>query len=67
MTGESRSAFILGAFICIGLTVAGFVLGSSAIRVKEYERVVAVKGLAERKSPRILPSGRSASRQPAMT
>lgn len=51
MTNEPRSALILGAFICIGLTVAGFVLGSSAIRVKEYERVVAVKGLAEREVP----------------
>jgi hypothetical protein len=51
MTNEPRSALILGAFICIGMVAMGMVLGSSAIRFKEYERVVTVKGLAEQEVP----------------
>lgn len=51
MTNEQRSAFILGAFICIGMIAIGLIVGSSAIKFKEYERVVAVKGLAERDVP----------------
>lgn len=48
---EQRSAFILGAFICAGLIVMGLIISSSVIRFKEYERVVVVKGLAEREIP----------------
>jgi len=51
MTGEQKSAFILGVFIFLGLAVFGWLAGSSAIRFKEYERVVTVKGLAERELP----------------
>lgn len=51
MKNEQRSAFILGAFICIGMIAMGVIVGSSAIRFKEYERVVTVKGLAERDVP----------------
>jgi hypothetical protein len=51
MTNEPRSALILGAFICVGMIALGWVLGSSAIRFKEFERVVTVKGLAEREVP----------------
>jgi len=51
MANDSRSSFILGAFICAGLTLVGFILGSSAIRFREYERVVSVKGLSERELP----------------
>jgi uncharacterized protein len=51
MINEQKSAFILGAFIFLGMTVAGWLLASSAIRFKEYERVVSVKGLAEREVP----------------
>ena len=42
------SALILGLFIFLGLTCLGYVLGKSAIRFKEYERSVTVKGLSER-------------------
>ena len=42
------SAFILGAFICIGLAVLGYLLGNAAIEFKQYERSVTVKGLSER-------------------
>jgi hypothetical protein len=41
-------AFILGAFICLGLCVLGYLLGEAAIEFKEYERSVTVKGLSER-------------------
>lgn len=51
MTNEPRSALILGAFICIGMIATGIIVGSSALRFKEYERVVTVKGLAEREVP----------------
>jgi len=42
---------VLGASICAGLILMGYVLGSSAIKFKEYERVVSVKGLAEKEVP----------------
>lgn len=42
------SAFILGAFIFLGLAALGYMLGSAAIDFKEYERTVTVKGLSER-------------------
>lgn len=51
MTNEQKSAFILGAFICIGMIATGVIVGSSAMRIKEYERVVSVKGLSEREVP----------------
>jgi len=41
------SAFILGAFLAFGLIVSGYLLGNSAIKFKEYERSVTVKGLSE--------------------
>lgn len=45
------AALILGAFIFIGLAALGYLLGDAAIRVKEYDRSVTVKGLAEREYP----------------
>ncbi len=51
MTNEQKSAFILGAFIFLGMVVTGWLISSTAIRFKEYERVVSVKGLAEREVP----------------
>lgn len=41
----------LGVFICLGLSILGYTLGSSLIRFKEYERTVTVKGLSEREMP----------------
>ena len=43
--------FVLGFFIFLGLSVLGYLLGESAIRFKEYERTVRVKGLAEKEYP----------------
>jgi hypothetical protein len=47
MHGKS-SAFIFGALIFLGLSTLGYLLGSSAISIKEYERTVTAKGLSER-------------------
>jgi uncharacterized protein len=46
-----KSAVALGGLIALGLAVLGLTLGSSAIRFREYERVVSVKGLSEREVP----------------
>lgn len=45
------SNFVLGFFIFLGLSALGYLLGESAIRFKEYERTVRVKGLAEKEYP----------------
>lgn len=42
-----RSFTILGIAIGLGLTFLGFLLGNAAIKFKEYERTVTVKGLSE--------------------
>ena len=46
-----KGLFILGLFIFLGLAVLGFFLGASAIKFKEYERSVTVKGLSEKEFP----------------
>ncbi|MEE4249341.1 MAG: SIMPL domain-containing protein, partial [Alcanivoracaceae bacterium] len=49
MSANSKSsALILGLLIFLGLTSLGYLLGSSALKFKEYERTVTVKGLSER-------------------
>lgn len=45
---NTAGAFLLGLFVCLGLLGLGYVLGGSAIKFKEYERTVTVKGLSER-------------------
>jgi len=45
---NTSGAFLLGLFVCLGLLGLGYVLGGSAIKFKEYERTVTVKGLSER-------------------
>lgn len=42
------NASILGIFIFLGLAALGYLLGNAAIKFKEYERTVTVKGLSER-------------------
>lgn len=44
-------ALILAVGIAIGLAALGYLLGSSALRYKEYERTVTVKGLSEQEHP----------------
>ena len=48
---RTREAFILGAFICLGLVAFGYILSNTAIKVKGMDRTVTVKGLAEREVP----------------
>jgi uncharacterized protein len=45
---SKENAFILGIFIFLGLTALGYLIGNSAIKFKEFERSVTVKGLSER-------------------
>lgn len=42
------SGIFLGVFVCLGLSVLGYLLASAAIEYKLYERTVTVKGLSER-------------------
>lgn len=49
--GNFKGSFVLGFFLFLGLSVLGYVLGSSAIKFKEYERTVTVKGLSEKELP----------------
>jgi hypothetical protein len=49
VTDNSKaSALVLGVFIFLGLATLGYLLGNAAIKFKEYERTVTVKGLSER-------------------
>ncbi|CAH1385494.1 SIMPL domain-containing protein [Candidatus Nitrotoga sp. M5] len=49
MALESKlNSLVLGVFIFLGLTSLGYLLGNSAIKFKEYERTVTVKGLSEK-------------------
>ena len=41
-------AAILGAFICVGLVLFGYLISRAALEVKGMDRTVTVKGLAER-------------------
>lgn len=45
------AALVLGVCIALGLAALGGLLGQSALRFKEYERTVTVKGLSEREVP----------------
>ncbi len=45
---NKASAAILGTCLFLGLVALGLIVGSAAIRFKEYERTVTVKGLSER-------------------
>lgn len=45
---SKKNSLILGASLIIGLSSLGYLLGDGAIRYKEYERAVTVKGLSER-------------------
>jgi hypothetical protein len=51
MDNTVKASLVLGALIALGLGVMGYELGSSAIRFREFERVVSVKGLSEREVP----------------
>lgn len=48
---QRTGALTLGVFILLGLSSLGYLLGNAAIRFREYERSVTVKGLAEHEYP----------------
>lgn len=48
---HTGSALVLGVFILLGLAALGYLLGDAAIRFKEFERSVTVKGLSEQEYP----------------
>lgn len=43
-----KEATILGILLCVGLIYAGYQISSTAIQIKAMDRIVTVKGLAER-------------------
>ena len=45
---NKTSALILGAFVFLGLSALGYLLGNAAIEFKQFDRSVTVKGLSER-------------------
>ncbi len=45
---SKSNSIILGICLVVGLSSLGYLLGDAAIRYKEYERIVTVKGLSER-------------------
>lgn len=47
-TKRTVEATILGAFLCVGLIILGYLISSGATRIKGMDRTVTVKGLAER-------------------
>ena len=48
---KTVGAWVLGISLILGLSALGYLLGEAAIRYKEYERTVTVKGLSEREYP----------------
>jgi len=48
---NNGGALVLGVFILLGLAALGYLLGNAAIRFKEFERSVTVKGLSEQEFP----------------
>ncbi|MDE1240470.1 SIMPL domain-containing protein [Vibrio aestuarianus] len=48
---STSSALIMGLSVILGLGVLGFFVQQTAIKYKEYERVITVKGLSEREYP----------------
>ncbi|NTV91808.1 MAG: SIMPL domain-containing protein [Chlorobiaceae bacterium] len=48
---RNTEAFILGALLCAGLVIMGYLLSAGITRFKALERTVSVKGLSEREAP----------------
>jgi hypothetical protein len=44
-------AFLLGICLCAGLIISGYLISSSALKIKGLDRTVTVKGLSERDVP----------------
>jgi len=48
---RTTEAFVLGALLCVGLALLGYLLSRSIIHIKALDRTVTVKGLSEREVP----------------
>ncbi|HOS97848.1 MAG TPA: SIMPL domain-containing protein [Deltaproteobacteria bacterium] len=48
---STQAAFVLGAFVCIGLGLLGYLVSGSVLKVKALDRTITVKGLSERDVP----------------
>ncbi|ADJ27973.1 SIMPL domain-containing protein [Nitrosococcus watsonii] len=48
MESNKSNAIVLGVCLIIALSSLGYLLGDAAIRFKQYERAVTIKGLSER-------------------
>jgi len=48
---KTKSSFILGLFLLLGLSSLGYLLSASVNEFKKYDRTVSVKGLSEREIP----------------
>lgn len=45
---DTKSSFVLGFFIFLGLSILGYLISTSVIKYKEFDRTVIVKGLSEK-------------------
>ncbi len=50
-THGRSSALILGTLLALGLAALGYLAGESALRIKQLDRTVTVKGLSEQEHP----------------
>ena len=48
---HTGGALVLGVFILLGMAALGYLLGDAAVRFREFERSVTVKGLSEQEYP----------------
>ena len=48
---DVRASFVLGAFICIGLALLGYLVADGVTKIRALSRTVEVKGLSEREVP----------------
>jgi len=48
---DKAPALLLGSGVLLGLAILGWLLGGAALKVKQFERSVTVKGLSEREYP----------------
>lgn len=45
---RTKAAFVLGAFLCLGLALLGYLVSASVLKIKALDRTITVKGLSER-------------------
>lgn len=48
---SAGSAFVLGALLCVGLSLLGYFVSGGIVRIRALDRTVEVKGLSEREVP----------------